>query len=545
MQCDALEAVKRRMPKLNHLVCEGLAYHQMKRIEFEIDRLMKIAFRRDGERVGDGLPDAFRYVDFEYVTPEESYMERVKNVTKQSGKGKNSHALNMARTDSYLVRFIFENDGRTIDKYLSIPFVRRGGITHVNGVPYGISPVIKTRGLSLTSKGYFIDCGRHRVNIEQLTEQFLINGTVEHIYMPFSTNLHKTNDKRKTNLPALAYWLFAKFGLQGTFKLYGDAEIEVYHTDDPYLTTLDTEEYAVCKADPNTRGESPQLAIVIKKELLTPSNKILLGSAFYIARNNPTRVLAEYVDDPTLWQVLLGFSIFGKGSPEARIVEDIRSHFANVEAMMDEKFHKELLTEQIFCDTMYDFFHYVIVRTTERTGNEMASMARLWGRYYTTTDYVISGLRESIFTTRYQLIKLARKTNGRPLPTNLVMQTINTNLKRDKIHGINDGTHGEISTFMTATDNMFIGLTSHCIDQTQARKSPGNKKGFDLNDPSKHLHSSIAEVGSLANLPKSSPFGPDRINGHVEISPAGRILEKEKFRGLMRMMDADFRQKGV
>jgi hypothetical protein len=141
--------------------------------------------------------------------------------------------------------------------------------------------------------------------------------------MPFSTNLHKTNEKRKTNLPALACWLFAKFGLQGTFKLYGDVNIEVFHVDDPHLLTLDTEEYAICKADPNIRGEAPQLAIVIKKELLTSAIKILLGSAFYVARNNPTRVLAEYVDDPTLWQVMLGFAIFGKGAAEHRVTEDL------------------------------------------------------------------------------------------------------------------------------------------------------------------------------------------------------------------------------
>ena len=543
---DALELVKEQMPVINPVIAEGVAYRQGSNIEHFVDRLMKIAFRHTGERAGDSLPEQFHYVDFEYVTPEAEYMERIKGVpAPKHAKGKAKNALNMARTDSYLVKYIFENEGRIIEKYIAIPFIRRGGLITVNGVLFGISPVMKSRGLSLTSKGYFVEFPRTKVAFEQLTEQFLINGTIEHIYMPFSVNLHAAAKASQSSVPAVANWLFAKYGLQGAFKLYIGEDIEVYDVDSPTLAQIDTNVYAVCKPDPHAKGGRGQIAIVIPKASLTPQAKILIGSAFYIARRNVSDIVAEFVDDPTQWQAALGAAIFGRECSKQRRCDDMILHFSNIERYIDEKFRQELIMENVECETIYDFLYYVITRITERTGGETTSMARLWGRYYTTIDYLIRDLREAIFKAHFQLVRSARKTNGAPLAQNEVTRILNSNIKRDIIHSINSG-HGEVSPFMTASDNMLIGLTSHCIDQTDARKkSSGKKKVVDLMDPSKHLHSSISEVGSLANLPKSSPYGFARINPYVELDMHGRIVQKKKFISLMRTIDADIRMKGV
>ena len=173
-------------------------------------------------------------------------------------------------------------------------------------------------------------------------------------------------------------------------------------------------------------------------------------------------------------------------------------------------------------------------------------MANLYGRYYTSTEYVLRDLREAIFSAHYALVKLARKSNGRPLQTQSIKLELNKHIRHEAVTGINSG-HGEITPFMTASDNMFIGLTSHAIDQTDARKGngKGGKRGIDLTDPAKHQHSSFAEAGSLGNLPKSKPYGPYRINGYVKTDHTGRIIRKAHLEEKIDALQNVLRSKGV
>lgn len=544
MISDALAIVRDKMPKLNPLICEGIAYHQMKGVESAVNNLLMTAFRREGEYDGEGLPDTFQYLRYERPTPDEDFLERVKR--HKSGRGKARPGINMAQTDTYLIKCVFENDGEQFTKFLSIPFARYGGLINMLGTTYGIAAVLKTRGLSLTTKGYFAEFPRCKVNFDWLADSYYINGDIEHVYMPYSTSLHTKAKRQKTYVPPLACWLFAKYGLFETFEKFLGVSIEVYETSDPKLHTLDPNRYCICRATKPARGAEPEIAIVIKKDDLSPQAKILIGTVFYIARSYPDRVVKAYVGEPRLWMIMLGFAIFGKSRvfSEIRIVDEIRTHFSNIERALDVNFKNELTSVGVECSTIYEFLYYVINKMTERTGNEMTGMANLWGRYYTTTEYVIRDLREAIFNAHYAIVKAARKTGGKPVSTSQIEHIINSQLNQDIINNINSG-HGEITPFMVATDNMFIGLTSHCIDQTDARKRPGGKKVFDTSDPSRHMHASFLEAGSVAHLPKSNPIGPYRINGHVKIDYFGRIMQKEDCKKDMVILQADFRAKGL
>ena len=546
---DMLNVVRRRMPKINPLIAEGLAFHQMKSAGATIDRLLQIGFRREeSEWSGEGLPDGIHYLHMEPVTPEESYLQKTKvGLTKDPSRAKNDaniRGYDMSLTDTYLVKLLFDNGGELKTKYWAIPFARRGGIIHIRGTRFEISAVLKTRGLSLTQKGYFTEFNRARVIFEWNSDSFLINGNVEHVYMPYSIKLHN-KAKKSRYVPALACWLFAKYGFHETFKRYLNVDVKTYDGDDPELINIDTNEYAVCRADPTHRGGRVNLAIVIKKSDLSKEAEVLIGTVFYVAREHPTRVIAEYIGREALWQIMLGFAIFGRGEHESRIIEEIKAHFANIERTLDVMFKAELLSEGVECDSIYDFLFYVITRLTQRDGSEMAAMANLYGRYLTTTEYVIRDMREAIFNAHWELIKQARKTGGKAITPRNVDLTLNRHLRTHIASGISSG-HGEINAFQVATDNMLIGLTCHCIDQTDARAvGAGKKKVIDLTDPSRHLHPSIAEVGSIANLPKSSPIGYARLNPYLHIDTYGRLLQKPHLRRLLRNMELDIKQKGV
>jgi hypothetical protein len=66
---------------------------------------------------------------------------------------------------------------------------------------------------------------------------------------------------------------------------------------------------------------------------------------------------------------------------------------------------------------------------------------------------------------------------------------------------------------------MFFGITSMMVTQDNASASGGKKSKINLKDPGKHLHSSIAEVASYNNIPKSDPTGRSRINPCLRLGP--------------------------
>lgn len=541
MMKDALNLVRDKMPKINKWVGNGIAYYQMQSCEPEVDKLLAEAFRHDGDWSEECLPAGFRYLWYEHLTPEEEYVEINKRYRPSR---RNRRGFNMAPTDVYMIRIWFENAGERFSRTLCIPFCSRGGIMRLAGTKFAIRPVLKTKGLSETGNGYFTGFKRQRIKFDKTSDSFLINGSTEHTYIPYSQNLHNRIVKSKTYYPALATWLYAKYGVRETFRRFLNMDIQFYAVDDPYVMGLDLDIYTVCKADPPARGIAPSLAIVCLKEELTPVAKIMIASIFYVAKAFPTRIIADHVDNAELWKIMLGYAIHGlnKTQSEVGFPADVRSHFANLERVMDADFRKELLGEGVECETIYDYFYFVIDAMTNRSNT--SDIANLYGRYYTTAEYVLSDLRVAIFSAHYALIKLARGSGGRPVATNKIVSELNKILHSDKITGINN-THGELEPFMTASANMLIGLTSHCIDQTDAKKGKGSgSKTINLNDPTKHLHASFVEAGSVANLPKSMPIGPYRINPYVSIDPQGKILRKPHLKDDIAKLDGILRAKG-
>jgi hypothetical protein len=86
-----------------------------------------------------------------------------------------------------------------------------------------------------------------------------------------------------------------------------------------------------------------------------------------------------------------------------------------------------------------------------------------------------------------------------------------------------------VSTISTPGDNKATKITSMLVPQSASNRQSQRKDRAVLNDPSKRLHVSVAEVGGYSNLPKSEPSGRSRINPHVRIDPKGVVLRKPEY----------------
>lgn len=549
MQSDALDLIydDGQIPIINPIIGEGFSYRQMVNLDKSIHQLMCILLRRENNH---RLPEGFDYIGYDVIPVEEEYEFHADGKVKKRSSSKSS-GFQHSVTDTYLVRYNFRNGDEEFPKYIEIPFVRRGGIMNIRNVRYSIMPVIKTKGLSVTPKGYFVEFPSNRVNFERTPRSFIVNGSTKHVYIPVTTELHRGRKEGSARFrPPLVGWLFAKYGIKETFKRFLGIEVEIYEDNDPALYSLDTELFAVCRAPlPFKKETRAQFAVVIAKESLTPIAKIFIGTMFYVASFHGNKLTVEFIDDPTLWMIMLGYSIFGSNRHgDQHIIAEIDTHLGNVEQMMDDVFRQELIMEGIECEDIYEFLFYIAEQTTKMDASRTSNLSNLWGRYLTCAEYVTARIRYGIQEAAWELIRAGMDGNkravGLPVSRQKVSSIIHRNIHTDAIQRIVTG-HGEVSPFLVTTDNMLVGITSRAIDQTDARKMTGaGKKITDLNDPTKDIHASFLEVGSVANLPKSSPFGWAILNPYLKLSETGRIVPKKENAVELAKVQNDLRQKG-
>lgn len=539
-----------RIPKINPIIGEGVAYHQMTDLHLIIHNQMSMLLRKDRE---PDLPFGFDYIGFEMLTPEEEYIERSNRKNKQSNRpGSASSGFQYLPTDTYYVRFLFQNGDSVIKRNVQIPFPRRGGIFQITGTKNAISAVMKTRGVSVTPKGFFVSFDSNQVNFESKPRSFLVNGTSRPFSLPISNDLHqfKKSGTQAFN-PPIVGWLFAKFGVLETFSRFVDYPVTFLEYNDPSIAELDTNEWAICKPAIRARTERfCSIVVVVKKKDLTRLGEIFIGTLFYIGAFHGNRINLEVLDSTTLWRILLGYSIHGeKEYNDPKHLMMIDKHLTEtVEKYLDPIFKAQLLQEDLEFETVYDFFFYIIEMYTSKGKTAKSPLSNVWGRYLTCAEYVLVGMRHSIRRCMWDLKTAAKDlTSGKTgtvVSKRRVENIINRKISADILTMITVG-HGEISPMQVTTDNMLIGVTSRSIDETDAKKTAGSsKKVVDLNNPTKHIHASWLEVGSVANLPKASPFGLTILNPRLEMNQFGRIEPIKANQKVLSSVQQDLSQKG-
>jgi hypothetical protein len=90
-----------------------------------------------------------------------------------------------------------------------------------------------------------------------------------------------------------------------------------------------------------------------------------------------------------------------------------------------------------------------------------------------------------------------------------------------------------LSTTSSPGDNKAFKLTAILIPQSSSHKGAGGKDRGVINDPSKRLHVSVAEIGGYSNLPKSEPSGRARLNPCVWLTDKYVVMRNEYLRPLL------------
>lgn len=536
MDPRVVESLKQKVPPMNPDIIKGIAVIQMEGVKGYIDHVWRCASR--------SFPPGFEYIRGEVCTPEEEFREiadapKLGGRVKRAGRGR----IELAQSDVFLMKYRFSWEGVEIPpRYLFLPFVGQAGLMHLRGPRYCVSPVLADPAFSpAKNNGVFTHFTRDKITINRSSATYVCNRKAVSTYVVWSAIHTLANDqsKRRGVTSCLAHYLFAKYGLQETFKRFAGCDIHVGYGEIDEIN-YPTTDWVICES----AGISPSL---YKKKHYEPSRVRLaiprtayyntdgkpnvlvdglVAGFYYVTDHFPERIRPEYCHSDRFWRLLLGYVIIEGEENGGKIQQQIDAHMASLDEYVDELVLETFQSVGIAPNDIYEFFVFIMQYIHEFLLT--VDPASMYGKKLTVLRYVMLDIVIAIFRFTYDI----RSSGKKGLNSQNIRQALGRRLNRDLIFNL-ASRHGEVSIISSSSDCALLKLTSTTVLQeraTVARKRRG--KGL-LSDPSKLVHSSIVECGSAMNLPKSEPTGRTKCNPWVKTAPDGTILRDEDRRELL------------
>lgn len=515
--CDTL-------PTFNPIVAQGVASHQLKSFPKYIEHVFRCAER--------SFPKGLKFVEIQRCTPYEEYCI-------VTDKRSSQNSLNAARSDVILHRILFTFEGKpTKPQYMYFPFAGEAGTMHVRGPLHTVSPVLADVCIQISANknGIFIPFTRDKLTFTRLQHAFMTSDGMVDTHVTWSA-VHayaRKNTSKTATCSTLAHYLFCKYGVTETFKKYAGVDVHI-GSSLVIGNKYSTEDYVICRSmglpPRRMRKNDPwipsDVSIAVARKDFSQLVQYLLAGFYYVADRFPESVRWERVDDPRTWRILMGYVIFKSGSSVGKLITDVDVHLASLDAYVDDIVIESLEKSNIPAKNIYDLFAYII----ENIGDTVkySDPSDMYGKRLTVLRYISHDIIRAIFEMTYNL----SSNNTRVLTIEEVNKILGKFLKRDTfLNGLSRG-HGEVSIISAPGDSMVFKFTTNVVPQSSANGRRGNKAREQVDDPSKFLHVSVAEIGSYANLPKSDPTGRNKLNPCVETDEDGTVRRSEQYRALL------------
>ena len=513
--------IRERMPKFNRLVADGFAVSQMAYVEQYIDDIWRAASKR--------FPQGLEYKGYQRCTPNEEYAEIIRKRTKQM--------FELTQSDVYMVKYLLSFNGKPLKpRYIYLPFVGQAGSMRIYDSVYYISPVLSDVSISVVKDTVFMPVSCARLIYQRIMHSFKANEEDETDYVVWSA-LHNQYGKKLPRSQmqdqsviidartSIVHYFFAKYGFTEAFARFTNT-LPVLN-DGPFdPKEFDPREWVICRSTHirpkgvkiNPRNYIPSdIHLAIRREDYNAVTRSYIASFFYVVDHFPDRITKEYAEEPRLWQILLGKIIWKGNNNEGKLVELIDVHLRSLDTYLDLKSQQMLRDDNIIVDDIYEFCQHIIETMGERIRN--TDTADMYGKRLTVLRYALFDIVSSIFNFSWKF----NNYNKKEVAEKDIDAFLNKQLRMGAVLDIRKGEHGESSNITTPGDNYFFRMTSNLVLQTDASNKGKQNPKSSVSDPAKLMHSSIFEVGSIRNLPKSEPTGRSRVNPYVNILKDGSI----------------------
>lgn len=505
-------------PKANPAVMNGLACIYVSKAEQYIDAVFK--------SVNRSFPEGLEYVGFERCTPQEEYLEttRPKN---------NKRTFNLARSDLFLVKYFFKFHGEPLPpRYIFLPYVTDGGIIHLGGALFHITPVLSDKVISPGLDNVFVRLLRDKVIFRRCQHSYVISGIRETIQVVWSAIYRKSKDGKKVPLTTKAntcmvHYLMAKYGFSATFKQYCGF-VPVVGEEDINPDSYPPEYWVICESDKNKPKtfvgafyEPTKIRLAIPVDKWNTFVKSMVGGFFYTVDHFPAHVPAKEVDNIPTWMILLGHITFSGLYGYNTLYSKIEEHFTSLDEYVDTIKIEELAEAGYKVENFYDLLALVVRNFDEWVVHSGQHSIPVYGKTLEVLYYVLFDVTAGIFRANFMLNKLATK---KTLTMKDVVETFNKRLKTGAIHGLRGGKI-VASNVSYSGDHKYPKITSVLSEQeTLPGGSRGRKKRKVVTERDR-IHVSMLEAGSLLFLPKSNPSPMSRCNPFIKVNLANGVIE--------------------
>ena len=499
-------------PHFNERIANGIVTDFMQNVEEHITRILQ-ASQAD-------YPEDLKFLRIERVDPQTDYMNRVYD-----------KSYNIAKSDTYMVKVLFEFKGKQMAPYyMSLPFVREGGLITINGSNFLISPVLIDEGLSVGTDSIFIHVNKDKITFMREHYAMNVDDVRENGFVVYSDvyngrpdkSISKKDLRRTKNMkPLVAQYLFAKKGVEGVFKEYLNVEAKI-GKEEINTDNYPADEWVICSSvgvKPYTlKGVHyipPTTKLAIRRSQYDLMAQQMAMSFFYNIDHFYSRAEREDLNDPVVWKLFLGMTLRPEEPSDLTVLNSAERNLNSLDTHLDAQVCASLASIDVFVFNIYDLFLEIMRTFTTRIVKSSQNLATMYGKRMTVQRYILSMITEKIFRLGY---KLQAKKKDKNLKEKDVHEIIKQGIGINDIGRINHK-HAEVESASNSTDNIIPRLTSRLVLQKDLTRD-NNSNAFT---PDMHLDVSIGEIGNLTAI-SGDQTGRSRLNMFAMVDTDGTVL---------------------
>lgn len=537
MDPELLRLIQQDTPQLNPRLATGFATEQLRYAEKYLDDVVRSAAR--------GFPEGLQYLGWKRCTPEEEYNQAICKRNFRRGLRKSARtSFETSESYVYLVKYRFSYNGEELPPwYVYLPYTTQAGQIMLSGSKFNISPVLADRVISIGADDVFVRFLRDRLTFKRLSYGFKANGLLEKIDVVYSL-VHKGGDSAKSRKTVSAkttmvHYLFCKFGVMEAFQRYAyctpviaEKINPIEYPPDQWIicstnSTIHNKPKGFSKIGGNKIWETPKIEIAIRKEDWSHMTKAMIGCFFYIVDHFPDLVTMDTVINtkfPTRqWMILLGHILFSGNMATGKLYDKIANHMESLDEYVDMITRSKMHDIGVEVDNFYDFIALIVDKFNEWLLSGADKINSMYDKELSVNYYVLFGNITDVFNFYFAVKNASKKGLDKETIRNLMSKY----LRSGSVFKLRSG-HGEVTPHSYSGDNMVFKITSTLIPQSSSTRPGGKgKKGGDrsaIEDPSKRLHVSVAEIGAYSGMRKSDPSGRSQVNLHARIDHKGLVL---------------------
>ena len=547
---------------MNRLLMEGLAVDSFKHLEEYLDLQIK--------SICQGMPECFKYEGYERCSSQEEYME----ITRLRSTRR---TFDLGMSHVYLIKLFFSfidqvGNQHQLTRYVYLPFVSRGGILSISGSKYHLVPVISDKVFTSSRESVFVRLTQDRNNFFRMYHSVTVDDKYEARNVAWA-RIYRSPDAKKSSAvkktkTTLVHYLLGKYGFDEAFLRYagyvpevGNAQIinrENYPEKDWIIYESIRRKPIACR-DMHYQPSTTRLAV--RRKRFSNELEALVFGFFYVVDHFPERLepagafreiidddgviskeryertpeehqklLKSYLNDKSLWKILIGLIIFTEPKSENIIYKDISEHFISLNSYLDHASQEKLAGNGIRLDDYYDLLAYLAAHFNEMVQENADSGQVVYGKNLEISSCV---LYDILFNMTSMKFALNRAASRRPLTLKDITANLLQFVKMGKIFEIHTGKILTQSVSYSG-DHLYPGITALLAEQENRAGAARGKTKRTVVGPQHRIDLSMLSVGSVLNLPKANPTPLARVNPWAVIDPVtGTILPNPKIEKLI------------